>query len=182
MRTDKALLDFGGATLLSRAVQIASLAADEVRIVGSAARYGEFGEVVEDAFSGRGPLGGIHAALRSSTTDLNLILAVDMPFMDAGFLRYLVQRARAGDALVVVPRIGGRLHPLCAVYRREFCQIAQSALESGQNKINLLFKPGSTDVVEEDEIESLAFQAGMFENVNTPEELERALKAAEQRS
>lgn len=181
MGRDKALLEICGATLLSRAISTASQASDQVRIVGSAAKYGEFGQVVEDAFPGRGPLGGIHAALLSTETDLNLMLAVDTPFMHSDFLRYLVDHARTGDALVVVPRIGGRLQPLCAVYRRAFATMAQRALESGQNKIGLLFAPAITRVIEQEEIESLAFEPRMFDNVNTPEELQRAVQAAEER-
>lgn len=181
MGRDKALLEFGGGTLLARAMNIAAQAADHVRIVGSPAKYEGFGEVVEDTFPERGPLGGIHAALSSTATDLNLILAVDTPFMDPAFLRYLVEQARVGGALVVVPRIGGRFQPLCAIYRRAFGDMARRALEAGQNKIDLLFAPATTHIIQQDAIESLAFSPRMFDNVNTREELERAVKAVENR-
>lgn len=182
MGTDKALLEFGGTTLLSRALKTAAAVADVVRIVGNAEKYSAFGEVIEDKFPGHGPLAGIHAALRATTTDLNLMLAVDMPFMNSGFLRLLVEQAQAIGAEVVVPRSGGRLHPLCAVYRRTFGDMAETALARGQNKIDLLFRPSSTRIVEQEEIESLAFSLRMFDNVNTVEELQRAQAGATERS
>ena len=51
-------------------------------------------------------------------TELNLIIAVDMPFLQPDFLSYLVAQARQTAAVVVVPGAGGRLQPLCAIYRR----------------------------------------------------------------
>jgi molybdopterin-guanine dinucleotide biosynthesis protein A len=130
--------------------------------------------VVEDIYPDRGPLGGIHAALSATTTDLNLMLAVDMPFMRADFLRYLVEQARATAALVVVPHIGNGLQPLCAVYRRSFRERAEMALRAGQNKIDPLFTPSETCVLNDAELQRLSFPATMFENLNTREEWERA--------
>ena len=99
-------------------------------IVGPRERYAAFGEVVEDVYPDCGPLSGIHAALRATSTDLNLILSVDMPLMSAQVSGWLVEQARATDALVVVPDALGGLQPLCAVYRREVCAPAEQVLQS----------------------------------------------------
>jgi hydroxymethylbilane synthase len=48
---------------------------------------------------------------------LALLAAVDMPFLSPDYLRFLLALAPGYD--VVIPRTGHRLHPLCAVYRRE---------------------------------------------------------------
>src|ERR1700758_5454346 len=82
MGTDKAFVELGGHTLLERALQTVSAVASEVWILGSREKFGEFGDMIEDEFPDHGPLGGIHAALRASCQDLNLILAVDMPFVE----------------------------------------------------------------------------------------------------
>ena len=42
------------------------------------------GTILPDALPGSGPLGGIVAALETSTTDWNLVLAVDLPFLPSG--------------------------------------------------------------------------------------------------
>src|SRR5579864_1358477 len=129
MGTDKAFLEFEGRTLLARVLEVARSVTPEVHIVGDASKFSAFAPVVEDVFSGCGPLGGIHAALRSSTTDCNLALAVDLPFVSWTFLRYLMNRAHsAPDAIAVVPRAGG-WQPLCAMYRREFADKAEEALQ-----------------------------------------------------
>src|SRR5690242_14390814 len=73
MGADKAFVPLEGRPLLARAIELAGAVTSDVRIVGSAEKFGSFGPVVEDQFRDCGPLGGIHAALRSSSTDLNLI-------------------------------------------------------------------------------------------------------------
>ncbi|HVP51904.1 MAG TPA: molybdenum cofactor guanylyltransferase [Terriglobales bacterium] len=174
MGSDKAFLEFDGRTLLARALDLLRRVTPDVRVVGPEAKFAAYGPVVEDIYTGRGPLAGIHAALSSSATELNLILAVDLPFLTESLLRFIVERAGATDAMVTVPRIAGGYQPLCAAYRRAFASPAQAALESGKNKIDALFSIATMCVLEESELSRFAFNAGMFQNLNTPEDLRRA--------
>ena len=66
MGTDKAFVTLDGRTLVARALDVARSVTSDVRIVGEPRRFAAFAPVVEDEFPGCGPLGGIHAALRSS--------------------------------------------------------------------------------------------------------------------
>jgi molybdopterin-guanine dinucleotide biosynthesis protein A len=178
MGQDKAFLKFEGHTLLSRALDLAGKVCDQVRIVGSSEKFAAFGTVVEDSFSSRGPLGGIHAALKSSSTDLNLLLAVDMPFLNPEFLRYLLGQARATAAFATVPRCTGGWQPLCAVYRRDFADAAEGSLHAGRNKIDPLFAHVPIHVIEEAELLRLGFNPEIFRNLNTPEEFSQAQSKA----
>src|SRR5689334_356060 len=83
MGRDKAFLEFDGQTMLDRLLNITRGVTKEICIVGDLAKFRSFGSVVEDIFRDRGPLGGIHAALSSTKTDLNLMVAVDLPFIEA---------------------------------------------------------------------------------------------------
>ena len=179
MGADKAFVEFQGRTLLGRSLELARSVSADVRIVGSRDKFALFAPVVEDEFRDCGPLGGIHAALRASQTDINLILAVDMPFLSRAFLEYLIEQARgAPDAIVVVPRCDAGSQPLCAIYRREFAAAAENALRAGQNKIDLLFEMVHTRVIAQSELESAGFTSDMFRNLNTPEELEAQKRRA----
>ena len=179
MGADKAFVELGGRRLLDRALELAIAVASDVRIVGSAEKFGGFGRVVEDEFPECGPLGGIHAALRASQTELNLMLAVDLPFLEAGFLKYLLNEAHASKAVVTVPHAGGAWQPLCAVYRREFAAVAEAALRQSKNKIDPLYGTVVVRAIEEDEMRNCGFSADMFRNLNTPEELSEANKERE---
>jgi molybdopterin-guanine dinucleotide biosynthesis protein A len=174
MGTDKAFVEFHGRMLIDRALGLVTAITPKVYILGSRAKFGAFGKVVEDEFAEHGPLGGIHAALRSSTSDLNLILAVDMPFVQERFLKYLVCEAEKRDAVATVPKAAGNWQPLCAVYRKAFADLAESALRSGRNKIDPLFKEALVRVITDDELEQAGFGAELFRNLNTPEDLRAA--------
>src|ERR1700674_299348 len=75
MGADKAFVEYEGRTLLARTLDLARSVTAEVFIVGSKQKFAPFAPVVEDVFCDCGPLGGIHAALRASHTELNLMLA-----------------------------------------------------------------------------------------------------------
>ena len=178
MGTDKAFVPFEGRSLLARALDLARSVTDDVRIVGDGSKFAPFAPVVEDIHPGCGPLGGIHAALRASDRELNVILAVDLPFVSFALLQFLITRARTSQATVTLAGAGGFWQPLCAVYRRGFAETAESALRAGQYKIDPLFNQVRVQGISEEELETAGFTSAIFRNLNTPEELASAVGLA----
>ena len=177
MGTDKAFVLLDGRTLLARALGLALSLTSDVRIVGDPTKFASFAPVVEDLFPGCGPLAGIHAALGSSQTELNLILAVDMPFLTPALLQYMLGRAKDSDsAMATVPRTAQGWQPLCAVYRRDFASIAEKALRAGRYKIDALFVEAGAQVIGEPELQSAGFSLDLFSNLNTPDDLAEAVR------
>jgi molybdopterin-guanine dinucleotide biosynthesis protein A len=187
--TDKAFLEFGGQTLLDRALAVMGTVCDRVAIVGDPAKFAKYGStkygsskyessyesskyesVVADIFPGCGPLAGIHTALLHSSAELNLMLAVDMPFVSRELLALLFAAAEGNDAIVTVPRSGKGLQPLCAVYGRDFFLVAEQALRAGKYKIDAAFSSVSVRVIEESELAAAGFSEQSFFNVNTPQD------------
>jgi molybdopterin-guanine dinucleotide biosynthesis protein A len=174
MGQDKAAITLNGRTLLDHALAALREVCRDVAILGRHELYGALAPVYEDVFPGCGPLGGIHAALSSSQTQFNLIIAVDTPFLAPNFLSYLAEKAIASAAVVTTPEIDDYTQPLCTVYSLDFLPIAEHALKLGNYKIVPLFPKGRTLVVKESELRRIAFATDMFENLNTPEDLARA--------
>jgi molybdopterin-guanine dinucleotide biosynthesis protein A len=143
-------------------------------ILGQRNLYGSFGQCYEDVYPDCGPLGGIHVALLNSPTEFALITAVDTPFIKAEFLDYLVEQAINSPAIVTAPCVAGKVQPLCTVFRPGFLQIAEAALKAGKFKVEPLFPRDKTLILGEAELDQFALAAEMFENLNTPEDLERA--------
>jgi molybdopterin-guanine dinucleotide biosynthesis protein A len=175
---DKAFLEIRGQTLLDRALAVMGTVCARVAIVGDPAKFTKYGSsksesskyesLVADVFPGCGPLAGIHAALLYSSAELNLMLAVDMPFVSTELLAFLFAAAQESDAIVIVPRSGKGLQPLCAIYRRDFSTVAEQALRAGKYKIDAAFSSVSVRVIEEVELAAAGFSEQNFFNVNTP--------------
>jgi phospholipid/cholesterol/gamma-HCH transport system ATP-binding protein len=180
MGTDKAFVTLNGRSLLDRMLDVGRSVTADVRIIGDAQKFSQFAPTVEDVFQDCGPLGGIHAALRASPSELNLILAVDLPLVSTALLQYLITRAQsASGASATVPHAAGGWQPLCAVYRRGFADAAESALRSGHYKIDELFDVVKTQRIEEEELASAGFSPEIFRNLNTREEVEAATQKLE---
>ena len=174
MGRDKAFLELNGRTLLQHALDLARCVTANIFIVGPSSKFGSFGPVLEDVLPGRGPLAGIHAALKATTSEINLILALDTPFVSAAFIQYLAAEARTTNAAVTYPLVSGQSQPLCAVYRRSFLPVAEESLQQGHNKIDPLFALVPCRVIDDSELMRLGFDAGMFDNLNTPKDWEAA--------
>ena len=153
---DKALLPWppnataegNSQTLLQHTIVRLQRVCATVSICASRSDFSFMGTILPDALPGSGPLGGIVAALESSTTDWNLMLAVDLPFLPVEVLQALVtfsrQRERPGDPSspasaspvpCVVPQLDGLPQPLCGLYHRDLAPGLRAALESGNFKV-----------------------------------------------
>ena len=176
MGSDKALLTFQGKTLLERALRLAHQIARRVAILGPRARYAAMGErIVEDEFPNCGPLGGIHAALGATETDLNLILSVDMPFIPEDFLAYMIERAESCPAAqVVAPRVGSIVQATCLACRRSFRAACDEQLRRGCYGVEDAIKIAAPEYIEEEALRACGFDPAMFRNLNTPEDFAAA--------
>lgn len=136
--------------------------------------------VVDDAYPGTGPLGGIYTGLQASGTDRGLAVACDMPLLSQPLLRELLRRSAGCD--VVMPVIEYP-EPLHAVYGRICLEAMRARLDAGQFKITGFL--GAVHVCYMHEAECRTFDPDVrsFVNANTEEELARAaaLLRSEQR-
>ncbi|MGI8556883.1 MAG: molybdenum cofactor guanylyltransferase [Solirubrobacteraceae bacterium] len=109
------------------------------------------------------PLCGILHALRSARGRAVLVCAADMPAIEAGELRLLVAARRLGTK-AIVPRAGGRLQPLCALYEAAALRSLEGAPAGA---------PLTATVLALEPLVLERADARPYLNVNTPVELER---------
>jgi molybdopterin-guanine dinucleotide biosynthesis protein A len=136
--------------------------------------------VVTDTHFGKGPLAGLEAVLDASPHDLCLVVACDMPFLSRPLLERLIGLSleNAGVA-AVVPRTSLGLHPLAAVYRRSLLPEVRARLARGSLALHELVASANALEVAEDELRRYDPSLRSLENVNTPEDLARALRAVD---
>jgi molybdopterin-guanine dinucleotide biosynthesis protein A len=138
MGRDKALMAFGGSTLVEHVARLVDRVCGSVVLVGCAERYRAIPyRAIPDLLPDQGPLGGIQAALSASGCEWNLILACDMPSITMELLELLMDATQecAGDSIVPVSP-GGRLQPLCAMYHRRCLGPVNGSLGCGVRRMS----------------------------------------------
>src|ERR1700722_1892092 len=129
MGRDKALLPLGAVTMVEEIAARVRAAAGNVTLIGSPEKYGHLGlPVVPDEIENCGPLGGLYTALRRTEADWNVLVACDMPHVTEVFLKQLLEAAEGSDGDCLVPEIGGKIDPLCAVYHRRLVTAAECSI------------------------------------------------------
>lgn len=120
--------------------------------------------VVKDIYTDIGPLGGIHAALSASDTPWCLVVACDMPRIDAKVIQPLILNTEGCKA--VCYEIDSFYEPLCALYHKAMLEDIEKAIQLGQYSLQKLLKSiERKTVLPGDDIHSL------LQNINTPDDL-----------
>jgi molybdopterin-guanine dinucleotide biosynthesis protein A len=175
MGRDKLLLEVDGVPLLERVHEVLSSRCAEVMLVGGRAAMLEGVRWVPDARCGsEGPLSGMEAGLAAARNRLVFVAAGDLPFLTGELVGFLLQRLDECGGRAVVPRHGGRMHPLCAAYDRRILPLVRSALDDGVRSVREFLR--SLEAVEyvEKELRRFGDPTLFLMNVNSPEDLERA--------
>jgi molybdopterin-guanine dinucleotide biosynthesis protein A len=170
MGQDKAWIELDGEPLVKRVADVLAQVADEVIVVANDPNYERLGlRVVRDRYPAGGALGGIATGVGAATHDTVLVAACDMPFLSVDVWRLIV--GHAGEADVVIPRIGGELDTKTCVPH-----MVRSLAENRLRVISF-FEQVKVLAIEEAELRAADPTLRSFTNVNTPEELASALSA-----
>jgi molybdopterin-guanine dinucleotide biosynthesis protein A len=165
MGRDKALIPIEGVPMVARvATALHDGGCDPVVVVGghrdALAQLGL--QVVDDGWPGQGPLGGILTALRHTGLP-TLVVACDVPWLDAVTVGVLVEgSAAAGDADVIVAATE-RLEPLCAVWPPALLAELEARFAAGVRAVH--------EVLGGVHVRELTVPAAALRNVNTPGDL-----------
>ncbi len=167
MGTCKALLRLEGGTMLERAAGQLTALFDEVLLSANdpALGLGLNLRVVPDIWRECGPLGGLHAALAATGKDALFCNPCDLPRFTAELPLLLLERMNPEADAIVCRDGGGRLHPLCGIYRRRVLPALEARLQGGERRVTALIEGLSCQILETEGLLS----DGVFENMNTPE-------------
>ena len=168
----KALLAWGGTSLLDHTLDRLRAVTDEVRILsGPEERYTDRGVPVHaDVRADAGSLGGVHTGLLQLERPYGLFLGVDLPLVPAALLNHLLELAHCYDAVVPVTPAGPE--PLCAAYARSCRRPIERRMAAGELKMTSFWPDVRVREVAPAELLAFGDPAELFRNVNTTEDYE----------
>ncbi len=173
---NKALITLpDGRTLIQTCVEAVKQVCPEIVIVSNDKKLFQDlnARVVEDLIKGKGPLGGIFTGLCYSASWCNFVLGCDMPFPQPGLIRLLLERCDDND--VVIPHVAREVEPLFAVYSKSCLPVILSHIRKNDLKIRNILGELRVERVEESEISAADPKGLSFFNINTQEDLKKAV-------
>jgi molybdopterin-guanine dinucleotide biosynthesis protein A len=175
MGKDKSRLLLDGRTLMEIIAASLSNVVSSVRVIGRKAD--DLGlKSSPDLVAGWGALGGVHAALASCQKDWALVVACDIPFVSEQLFERLIGFSQGFEAVAPI-QADGYPQPLCALYRVVPClERAEALIADGERRPITLLQGVKTRWVVFDELRDLADAGRFFDNINTPNDYDRALK------
>ncbi len=176
MGRNKALLEFGGETLIERLYRTLKEAFREVLVSANDPEVYTFldAPVIPDIYEDGGSLAGVHAGLSLCRAEYCFFLACDMPFVDVGLIRHLDRYADDYDIVIPVSRNG--LEPLHSFYSRRCLPYIEEQLDSGNLKIIDFFPLVRMREVGVDEMHEFDPDELSYFNINTQEKYELAIE------
>jgi len=177
MGLNKAFIEVDGVPIIERVLAVMERVFDETLIIADETDlYSGLGAIaLPDAVRGAGSLGGIYTALLHARHDEVFVAACDMPDISEAAVRRVIE-ARRGKALVVAPLVGGRLHPLHALYTKGCLPCMEEMIKKGDLRIGAFLEKVEVMTLLERDFPGIDINASVA-NMNTREELER-LRAA----
>jgi molybdopterin-guanine dinucleotide biosynthesis protein A len=139
MKEEKGLVIFREKMLIEYVIESVKKITGKIIIITANPAYRQFGyPCFEDELKEKGPLGGIYTGLLHSTTQKNLVVGCDMPFLSEKLLNSLINHCGKEDVLLSEHR--GLPEPLCSVYDKSCTAHFLPLLNLNKLKITNAFK------------------------------------------
>jgi molybdopterin-guanine dinucleotide biosynthesis protein A len=169
MGFDKGMAELNGKPMVGWVIAALQGVCNHIIIISNTANYEQLGyPVYADLYKNTGPLGGIFSGLTYTSTEYNLVVACDMPFINTDIFNLLLKYA--SNHSIVVPSVNSRFEPLCAFYHKHTRHKMEELLLQKIWKMQEVIREFT---YKEIKVEDLLPDPHMFANINTPSELKQ---------
>jgi molybdopterin-guanine dinucleotide biosynthesis protein A len=170
MGQDKGLMKYRGLPMVQHAINSLQPFCNELMISSNQDGYQQFGlRVVPDLIPGKGPLGGICAAMACSASKWSLVVACDMPFLQPEAIELLVSSISSHQAYVA--GYGNRVEPLFAIYSASALSKLQNLLHEDCLKMQEVVKHLDAQII--DFSAYVDAHPLIFSNFNRPDDVSK---------
>ena len=165
--TDKALLLVQDEPLLMRIKKLIDPFCKTVGISGLKTEYVDFNiRMVPDLYHGIGPISGIISSLKHSSTEWNLLVSVDTPFINTELIQSLI--AQTGQYDCIIPEHDGGIEPLIGLYNRQILLQLEEIISQGDYKLQRVLAKLNTHYLDCNFL--VQKYPRLFFNINRPED------------
>jgi molybdopterin-guanine dinucleotide biosynthesis protein A len=134
-------------------------------------------DIVTDILPIRSSLTGIHTGLFYITTPYAFFIACDIPFIKKELIELLLDSVEPGID-IVIPETSKGVEPLCSVYSKRCIKPIEEQLEKKSLKILQTFQKLRVKKIPENTLRTIDPDLLSLYNINTPDDLARAKRAA----
>jgi len=121
---------------------------------------------VTDLLPDIGPLGGIYTALNSSISRYVFVTACDMPVINIGYIKYMMETIKRLGADGVISCNGKYFEPLHAFYSVDMLKTIDGEIKNKNFKIFDVLSKCRIHYVEDCVVQRFRSEADMFANIN----------------
>ena len=183
MGFDKQLLRFGEQPLIVMQIEMLKRIFQEIIIVTNTPEQYRHQSciVIEDEKKNFGPLGGIHAGLKASSSQYSYVIACDMPHIHIEYIQYmktLIHTAEK-DLEAVVTMLGEWLEPFNGFYGKYLIPKIEEKIQQKEHRIFNLLNGAEVLYISEAIARRFSPKWEMFMNLNTAEDVKRYAAATE---
>ncbi|MBF0292707.1 MAG: molybdenum cofactor guanylyltransferase [Nitrospinae bacterium] len=178
MGRDKAFVELDGTPMIQWVITaVKECSVNPLIIANEPDRYGGFGlPVYPDIVPGMGPLSGLHTAFSVTGADRVMIVSCDSPLVTPDVIN-LILNYQFNGAEAVIPFVDGREQGLMAVYARSGIERFADRIASASIMFDE-FRLGLNRIfITEDELRKVDPFLLAFLNVNTPEDIDAAVRS-----
>ena len=134
-------------------------------------------KVVSDIIKDKGPLSGIHAGLKASSSRYVYFIACDMPYINLNYIKYMKENLYTTKASCCITKLGDWIEPFNAFYSKDTIKDIEEHLNQNKKSVHSLVKKLNTLYIEENTARSFSPNWDMFLNLNTKEDLQQYMDA-----
>jgi molybdenum cofactor guanylyltransferase len=185
MGKPKAALMFDNSTILERLIAELGRDFDDILIMAAPAQSEGFPierllrtaprpvHLLRDRTAYHGAAIALAQGLAAAANDVAFACSCDLPLLRVEVIRALYGMLNGYEA--VIPEIGGKPQPLCAVYRRSVVPVIEKQLASGERRLTRIIAGLKAHCPGELQLREIDPNLRSFMNMNTPEDYIRAL-------
>jgi len=168
----KAKIVIDGKTIISRIIETIGDIFDEIIIVTNIPdEFQEYNncKIIGDQYLNKGPLGGIHAALKESKREAIFVFAGDMPLLSREFIVRQIGFYNNNKCDILIPQIEQYIEPLHGIYKKTLFRMLEDYLEGDNDyAVREFLKKADVHYLQ---LEGSEISWNPFTNINSPSDI-----------